>query len=103
MSLPRGDLIRHLGDVFFYSRFTILDLLGRGATGICQRICKAHVFDKTFGVKSALQRGARHVTTCGRDEARSVRSGVVIGLRVAEVSTTNFWLDSALKNRTIAS
>src|SRR5437870_3798096 len=24
------------------------------ATGICQRICKAHVFDETFGVKSAF-------------------------------------------------
>src|SRR5438552_15994818 len=24
------------------------------ATGICQRICKAHVFDETFGVNSAL-------------------------------------------------
>ncbi len=25
-----------------------------GATGICQRICKAHVFDETFGVNSAF-------------------------------------------------
>src|SRR5467141_3780645 len=25
-----------------------------GATGICQRICKAHVFDVTFGVNSAF-------------------------------------------------
>src|SRR5207245_5215504 len=25
-----------------------------GATRICQRICKAHVFDETFGVKSAF-------------------------------------------------
>src|SRR6266536_3835276 len=24
------------------------------ATGICQRICKAHVFDETFGVNSAF-------------------------------------------------
>ena len=24
------------------------------ATGICQRICKAHVFDETFGVDSAF-------------------------------------------------
>ena len=23
-----------------------------GATGICERICKAHVFDETFGVNS---------------------------------------------------
>ncbi len=25
-----------------------------GATSICQRICKAHVFDETFGVNSAF-------------------------------------------------
>src|SRR6266550_6346358 len=25
-----------------------------GAQGICQRICKAHVFDETFGVNSAF-------------------------------------------------
>src|SRR3989442_8677372 len=25
-----------------------------GATGICQRICKAHIFDETFGVNSAF-------------------------------------------------
>src|SRR5258707_11962967 len=25
-----------------------------GATGICQRVCKAHVFDETFGVNSAF-------------------------------------------------
>src|SRR2546430_7756794 len=25
-----------------------------GATGICQRICKAHVFDETFGVNRAF-------------------------------------------------
>src|SRR5712691_3778241 len=25
-----------------------------GATGICQRICKAHVFDEMFGVNSAF-------------------------------------------------
>src|SRR6266478_3949005 len=24
------------------------------ATGICQRICKAHIFDETFGVNSAF-------------------------------------------------
>ena len=24
------------------------------ATGICQRICKAHVFDETFGVNGAF-------------------------------------------------
>jgi hypothetical protein len=27
--------------------------MGR-ATGTCQRICKAHVFDETFGVNSAF-------------------------------------------------
>jgi hypothetical protein len=25
-----------------------------GAPGICQRICKAHIFDETFGVNSAF-------------------------------------------------
>jgi hypothetical protein len=25
-----------------------------GATGICQRICKAYVFDETFGVNGAF-------------------------------------------------
>jgi hypothetical protein len=43
-----------LEEVFVYSRFTIYDLLARCATGICQRIHKAHVFDEAFGVNSTF-------------------------------------------------
>jgi hypothetical protein len=56
------------------------------ATGICQRICKAHVFDETFGVNSAFNAevfvAARHMRSRWSSIC-SGRGGVVIGLRAA--------------------
>src|SRR5437868_10250321 len=46
--------------------------LWTSATSICQRICKAHGFDETFGVNSAQCGGLRRGATCGRDGVQSV-------------------------------
>src|SRR2546423_12418113 len=43
------------------------------ATGIGQRICKAHVFDETFRVNRAFNAKVFVAATCGRDGVRSVR------------------------------
>src|SRR5258708_32577986 len=73
------------------------------ATGICQCICKAHVFDETFGVNSAFNAevfvapphtGAMEFDLFG--ERRS--SHWVKGGGSAKGS---FWLDCALGNRTV--
>jgi len=74
-----------------------------GATGICQRICKAHLFDETFGVNSAFDAevfvAPPHAVAMEFD--LSERDGVVIGLRAAGSHKGNFWLDSALEKRAI--
>src|SRR5467141_5118854 len=77
-----------------------------GATGICQRICKAHVFDETFGVNSAFNAeifvAPPHAVAMEFDlfgERRSshwVKGG-------GDLAKGNLWLDSPLENRTIAS
>src|SRR5712692_3948347 len=55
------------------------------ATGICQRICKAHVFDETFGVNSAFNAEVFVAAPHGSrwSSISSGRGGVVIGLRAA--------------------
>ena len=57
------------------------------ATGICQRICKAHVFDETFGVNSAFNAevfvAAPHAVAMEFDLFGSC--GVVIWLGAADL------------------
>jgi hypothetical protein len=68
------------------------------ATGICQRICKAHVFDETFSVNSAFNAKvfvAAQPAAAMCFDVCSGRGGVVIGLRVVGSAEENFWLDSA--------
>src|SRR5437870_3731431 len=74
-----------------------------GATGICQRICKAHVFDETLGVNSAFNAevfvAAPHPVAMEFDLFGERRSGHWV--KAAGSARGNFWLDSALENRTI--
>src|SRR5712691_5107370 len=64
-----------------------------GATSICQRICKAHIFDETFGVNSAFNAkvfvAAPHAVAMQFDlfgERRSIH-----WVRGGGVSQGNFW------------
>src|ERR1700730_8802993 len=72
-----------------------------GATGICQRICKAHVFDETFGVNRAFNAevfvAAPHAVAMEFDLfGRGGVPCIGIGLRETGSAKGNFWLDSAL-------
>src|SRR5712692_6799468 len=74
-------------------------------TGICQRICKAHVFDETFGVNRAFNAevfvAAPHAVAMEFNLFRERRSSHWV--KAAGWAKGNFWLDSALENHTIAS
>jgi hypothetical protein len=71
--------------------------------GICQRICKAHVFDETFGVNRAFNAevfvAAPHAVAMEFDLFGERRSNHWV--KGAGSAKGNFWLDSALENRTI--
>jgi hypothetical protein len=81
--------------------FAIRDVQRRTcATGICQRICKAHVFDETFGINRAFN---AEVFVAAHEIAMEFdlfgESGVVIGIRAAGSAKGNSRFDSALENR----
>ncbi len=66
------------------------------ASGICQRICKADVFDETFAVNSAFNAevfvAATHAVAMEFDLFGERRSGHWV--KGGVVSKGNFWLDS---------
>ena len=71
------------------------------ATGICQRICKAHVFDETFGVNSAFNAevfvAAPHAVAMEFDLFGERRSSHWV--KGGGSAKGNFWLDSAVGQR----
>src|SRR2546426_10130899 len=70
-----------------------------GATGICQRICKAHVFDETFGVNSAFNAevfvAAPHAVAMEfvlfgqRRSSHCVKGGAVISIANCKLKNSN--------------
>src|SRR3989442_6075293 len=71
------------------------------ATSICQRICKAHVFDETFGINRAFNAevfvAAPHAVAMEFDLFGERRSSHWV--TTAGSAKGNFWLDSLLENR----